>query len=102
MLSEHALTSIRNHLKGNIAYAMYKVGSSYHRAEINDASLLEDGRISITFTIDHSVAGDITVTEVQLYDHSGILWASKTESITRLDAQEGILYRFRFTIAEET
>ena len=57
--------------------------------------------MAVTFVIDHTVAGNITVTEVQLYDHSGILWASKGENITRADAQEGILYRFRFTITEE-
>lgn len=100
MLTDNALNSIRNHLKNNIAYARYKVGGAYYRAEIQDASMQADGRISITFIIDHTVAGDITVTEVQLFDHNGVLWASKTESITRKDVQEGILYRFRFSITE--
>lgn len=100
MLTSTALTSIRNHLKNNIAYAMYKVGSTYYRAEINDAELLNDGRISVTFIIDHTAQGNVTVTEVQLYDHNGVMWASKAESILRQDVQEGILYRFRFTITE--
>lgn len=100
MLSSAALTSMRNHLKNNIAYARYKVGSTYYKADIQTAEVLADGRIAITFVIDHSVAGNITVTEVQLFDHNGTLWASKTESITRKDVQEGILYRFRFTIQE--
>ena len=59
-----------------------------------------DGRVAITFLIDHTISGTITVTEVQLYDHSGRLWASKVESITRKAAQEGILYRFAITITE--
>lgn len=101
MLTTAALTSIRKHLKESIAYAKYKVGGTLHTAPIEDAELLPDGRISITTIIDHSVAGNITVTEVQLYDHNGVMWASKAESITRADAQEGILYRFRFTIQEE-
>lgn len=100
MLTTAALTSIRNHLKNNIAYAQYKVGSTYYRAEINEAELLNDGRISVTFTIDHTVAGNVTVTEVQLYNHNGVMWAHKAESILRQDVQEGILYRFRFTITE--
>lgn len=101
MLTSNALTSLRNHLKNSIAYARYKVGSSYYKADIETAEILADGRIAITFVIDHTIAGNITVTEVQLFDHNGVLWASKAENITRQDAQEGILYRFRFTIQEE-
>lgn len=101
MLTETALNSMRNHLKDSIAYAQYKVNDKYYRSEIETAELLSDGRIAITFIIDHTIAGDITVTEVQLFDRNGVLWASKAESITRKDAQEGILYRFRFTIIEE-
>lgn len=101
MLTSNALASLRNHLKNSIAYARYKVGSIYYTADVQTAEVLADGRIAITFVIDHTVAGNITVTEVQLFDHNGVLWASKAESITRKDAQEGILYRFRFTIQEE-
>lgn len=100
MLTQNALQSMRKHLKDNIAYAMYKVGSTYYHADIEDMELLNDGRLSVTFIIDHTVAGNITVTEVQLYDHNGVLWASKSESIARKDVQEGILYRFYFTITE--
>ncbi len=100
MLTNTALQSMRMHLKNSIAYAMYKVGDTYYKADIQNASLMEDGRIAITFVIDHTVAGNVTVTEVQLYDHNGALWASKAESITRSAVQEGILYRFRFSVTE--
>lgn len=100
MLTTTALNSMRKFLKDSIGYAQYKVGSTYYRADIQTAELLADGRIAITFIIDHTVVGNITVTEVQLYDHNGVLWASKAESITRKAVQEGILYRFRFTITE--
>jgi len=72
MLTNHALTSMRTFLKNNIAYAKYKVGSTYYQAPIQSADILADGRVAVTFVIDHTVAGNITVTEVQLYDHSGI------------------------------
>lgn len=100
MLTTAALRSLRNHLKEAIAYAKYKVGSTYYQADIQSAEVLADGRIAITFIIDHTVTGNIKVTEVQLYDHNGQLWVSKAESITRAADQEGILYRFRFTVAE--
>ena len=56
MLTNDALNSLRNHLKTNIAYARYKVGSTYYEAPIQTAEILADGRIAITFVIDHTVA----------------------------------------------
>ena len=100
MLTNTALTALKNCIKDNIAFAKYKVGSNYYTAEIRSAYIMADGRVAITFIIDHTVSGNITVTEVQLYDHNGSLWANKAESITRRDVQEGILYRFAFTITE--
>ncbi|NLV58675.1 MAG: hypothetical protein GXY67_07875 [Clostridiales bacterium] len=100
MLTVLALDGLRNHLKNKIARAQYRVGGSYYPAEITEKTLLADGRISITIIIDHAVTGNITVTEIQLYDYNNQLIASKAESINRADAQEGILYRFRFTITE--
>lgn len=101
MLTNTALTGIKNFLKNSIAYAKYKVGSTYYQVDIRSAYIMNDGRLAITFLIDHTVAGNITVTEVQLYDHNGSLWASKAESISRANVQEGILYRFAFAITEE-
>lgn len=100
MLTTTALTALKNCIKDNIAYAQYKVGSTYYKADIRSAYIMDDGRVAITFIIDHTLSGDITVTEVQLYDHNGSLWANKAESITRRAVQEGILYRFAFTITE--
>ena len=101
MLTTTALTRLKDFLRKSIAYAKYKVGSTYYQTEIRDASVLADGRVAISFIIDHTLPGDIVVTEVQLYDHNGSLWASKAESISRKAVQEGILYRFAFTITEE-
>lgn len=100
MLSTTALTALKNCFTENIAFAKFKVGSTYYHTTIQNAEILSDGRVAITFLIDHTASGNITVTEVQLYDHSGRLWASKVESITRKAVQEGILYRFAFTITE--
>jgi len=100
MLTNTALTALKNCIKDNIAFAKYKVGSNYYTADIRSAYIMDDGRVAITFIIDHTLSGDITVTEVQLYDHNGSLWANKAESILRRNVQEGILYRFAFTITE--
>ena len=100
MLSTVALNAMRKCIQDNIAFAQYKVGSAYYRAEIRSSYVMDDGRLAITFLIDHTVAGNITVTEVRLYDHNGVLWASKAESILRRALQEGILYRFTFKVEE--
>lgn len=100
MLSNVALTALKNCIKDNVAYAKYKVGSTYYQTDIRSAYIMDDGRVAITFLVDGAFSGTITVTEVQLYNHNGELWASKTENITRKALQEGILYRFAFTVTE--
>lgn len=97
-----ALKAMREFARDNISYARYRVGSDYYRAEIESKELLADGQISITFVIDHTVAGDATVSQIQLFNRDGVLWAQKSVSITRRDVQEGILYRCRFTIIQPT
>ena len=100
MLSNVALTALKNCIKDNVAYAKYKVGSTYYQTDIRSAYIMDDGRVAITFLVDGTFSGTITVTEVQLYNHNGELWASKAENITRKALQEGILYRFAFTVTE--
>lgn len=100
LLTAAAIEGYKNYTKKTIAYAKYKAGGTYYKANISSVSVLSDGRLAVDFLIDHTVPGDITVTEVQLYDTNNVLWLSKPESILRKDVQEGILYRFTFTIQE--
>lgn len=92
------LTVNRGKIKQDIAYARYKVGNTWYRADINSVNILADGRIEATFLIDHTVVGNITVTGVELYNPNGVRIGSKTVSITRADATEGILYVCRFSL----
>lgn len=80
MLSAAALTGFRNHVKNTVAYAKYKIGSTYYRSEITDITINSDGKVKIEFTLNPSVSGEVKVTEVQLYSTSGELWWSKAES----------------------
>lgn len=99
-LTSAMLTALREYVRDKISYAQYKVGSKWYRAELNEKEVLADGRVSITFEIDHTIAGNITVTGIRLVNYSGIVWAEKTVSITRADAVEGVLYRCRFSVIE--
>lgn len=92
------LTAKRQEIKNDIAYARYKVGSTWYNANIQNAVVLNDGRVEVTFLIDHTVSGNITVTGVELYDHNGVRIGGRSVSITRADATEGILYVCRFSL----
>lgn len=100
MLTSEAVTGFKNYVKRTVAYAMYKVGTSYYKAKITDIYVRSDGRVAIDFTIDHPDTGNIKVSEVQLYDTSGKLWCSKTENIERKSSQNAIFYRFTINILE--
>lgn len=100
MLTADALTGFKEHVKKVVVYAMYKVGSTYYRADVTNIYIDSGGKVAVEFVIDHTVPGDITVTEVQLWNTSGKLWLSKTENISRKDSQEGIFYRFTIDITE--
>lgn len=100
MLTAQALTGFKEHVKRSVAYARYKVGTAYYKADITDIYIDSAGRVAIEFVIDHSIPGNITVTEVQLFDTAGQMWLSKGENISRKASQEGIFYRFTIDITE--
>lgn len=88
----------KTQIMNEIRYAEYKVGNTWYRTDIQTAQILSDGRVEVVFVIDHTIAGNITVTGVRLYDRNGDLIGSKTTSITRADATEGISYTCRFNL----
>ena len=99
LLTQAALEGYKEYTKRTIAYGRYKVGNTYYEAPV-EVDILPDGRIVADILVDHTLSGNITVKEFQLFDTRGQLFCSKAESILRRDSQEGILYRFAFTITE--
>ena len=100
VLTEAALTMLRNAIVSNISTARYKANGSYISAPISGTEVSQDGHVYITFMMDAPVSGNVSITEVQLLDYSGQVMASKAESITCTAPQEGIYYRFDFFIQE--
>lgn len=98
MLTTAAINSFKTHIDRTIAYAKYKIGDTYHQVPIHKRETLSDGRVAVYFTINTTGAG--TITEVQLYDTSSQLWASKSENVVVASVQNGVLYRFAFSIQE--
>lgn len=94
MLSTYALNGLREYVKSTLAYAKYKIGSTYYQEKLTDVTVRSDGKVRVEFTINPTVKGEIKITEVQL-------WWNKVESITRKTSQEGIYYRVTISITEE-
>ena len=100
MLTADAMSGFKDHVKKTVSHALYKISSTYYRAEITDIYVDSTGKVAIDFTIDPTMSGTVKITEVQLYNRSGKLWLSKTENITRKSTQEGVFYRFTIEITE--
>lgn len=100
MLAPAAFTDLQNYIKRRISYAQYKSGSTYTKTQLSEISVQSDGTVRAQIVITASSI-PLTVTEVQLYNTDGELWASQTCSITINTGQTGILYWFDFTVTEE-
>jgi hypothetical protein len=100
LLTSSAISKFKQYIQKTVAYARYRVGTTYYQIPILRTEVLADGRVAIYLLIDHSVPGQITINQIQLFDVDNDLWLEKPESITRKDTQEGVLIRITFTIQE--
>lgn len=100
MLTPGALTDIKNYALNRIAYAKYKIGSTYYTATINDKQITPAGIVRVQFPIIPQASSTVTVTEVQLISTGGAVWATKTVSISIETIQTGILFWFEFNVQE--
>lgn len=100
MLTAEAINGFKEYVKRTVAYARYKVGSTYYQTKLTKVYTDSKGKVAIEFQAGNEVSGNITVTEVQLYNTSGNLWLSKMENLQRKSTQEAIWYRFTIDIQE--
>jgi len=102
LLQPVGFQGFKEYTRVTISYATYRVGSSYYR--VQDANMtksyLSDGRLSVSILIDHTVPGNITITEIRLFDTNNNVWLIKPENIIREDVTAGVLYRFTFDFQE--
>ena len=100
MLTETALKGYKEYTKAELANPKNRNGNTYSRAEINSREYLADGRLAVKIMIDHPAPGNLTISEIQLYDTNTNLWLKKPENIMREEVTAGILYRFTFDFHE--
>ena len=77
MLTKAAIDGYKEYTRADIAYARYKIGNTYYRAEIQSKDYLADGRLAVKILIDHPAPGNLTISEIQLFDTNNNLWLSK-------------------------
>ena len=98
MLTTQALTTLKKCIVDNLDYAQYKVNSAYTKTPITSVEVTSAGNVEVRIQINPTSTGTVTISEVQLYDHSGRLWDSKVENIQIKASQEGVLYLFTYTV----
>lgn len=100
LLTSKAIQGYRDYTKRTIAYAKYKIDSTYHKAKIESVEVTGDGLVEIIFKIETASTGAATVTEIQLYDTNNDLWLSKQESLKMESVEEGFYYICQLEISE--
>ena len=101
LLTSKAIQGYRDYTKRTIAYAKYKIGSTYHKTKIESVDLTGDGLVEIAFKIETATTGAAKVTEIQLYDTNNELWLSKQESLKMDSVAEGFYYVCQLEISEK-
>ena len=95
-ITDSLLNGLRRHIADMTAYAEYKIGGSWTRAEINSKDVLETGAVNISFYVRRS--GDDTATEFRLKDANGNVLADREETIAFITGIDALLYRFKFSV----
>lgn len=98
MLTAAALTDLREFIKQRIAYAEFRVGSTYYLAAISEIEITEGGVVRVKIPITHPTPA--TITQVRLYSFFNQVWASKDISVTTNALQTHYLQWFDFNITE--
>ena len=99
LLTNAAIQGYRDYPKRRIAYAKYKIGSTYYKTPIESVTTTSSGMLEIAFKIELS-SGSGEVSEVQLYDTDNQLWLSKTERLNMDSVAEGFSYIVQLEISE--
>lgn len=99
LLQPAALDGYRNYTKKVVNHAKYKVGDDWYTVPLSTVEVLQTGIVEISFMIELN-EGSGTVSKVEIYNRTGELWFSKSESLDLSDVSEGFLYVVQIEIKE--
>ena len=100
MLTAQAMEDFKVFIDSSIAYAKVTISGKTEEYKIHRRERLKDGRVAVYIQITPQAGKTVTVEKVQLYNYGGKLWAEKSEEIELSQVQEGVLYRFTFSVKE--
>ena len=100
MLTAQAMEDFNVFIDRSIAYAKVTISGKTEEYKIHRRERLKDGRVAVYIQITPQAGKTVTVEKVQLYNYGGKLWAEKSEEIELSQVQEGVLYRFTFSVKE--
>ena len=100
MLTAQAMEDFKVFIDRSIAYAKVTISGKTEEYKIHRRERLKDGRVAVYIQITPQAVKTVTVEKVQLYNYGGKLWAEKSEEIELSQVQEGVLYRFTFSVKE--
>lgn len=98
MLTSTAFEDFRKFIRGKIAIAQYRVGSTWYNAQIVDAVITSSGTVRIKSQIAHG--SPCTIAEVRLLNTDRAEWAKKTVNIVIETATTNLLQWFDFNVTE--
>lgn len=99
MLSTTALVDLRNFIKRKIAYAQYKVGSTYYDVPISEIEITSDGIVRVKYQI--ATGRPCTITGARLISTDGNVWASADINVVIEDSIVQHMQWFDFNVVEE-
>lgn len=100
MLTAQAMEDFKVFIDRSIAYAKVTISGKTEEYKIHRRERLKDGGVAVYIQITPQAGKTVTVEKVQLYNYGGKLWAEKSEKIELSQVQEGVLYRFTFSVKE--
>jgi hypothetical protein len=103
-LTSDAIAGYKQYTIDNIAFGRYKVGSSYYPLTILSKEVQPNGKMLVRVQCDHPSAGNIVITELQLYDIAGRLWYTDTVNYSLAAVLQSLRYRLdiEFTVSVAT
>ena len=79
LLTSKAIQGYRDYTKRTIAYAKYKVGSTYHKTKIESVDVTEEGIVEVRFKIEAATQVPLLLRKSNCMTLNNDLWLSKQE-----------------------
>lgn len=95
------LNGLRTYITDMAAYGRYMIDGTWHRAELNSASVQANGAVHITYYIERQ-SGNLPATKFQVLDSQDQVLAERTEDVYFQQYMDRVLIRFKLGVSVGT